>query len=130
MVPTPGETILMLQAFSDTSSVVTATSIRHWIDKDPVLLVVRRMVLHGWRTQMNEQFKPYECWKSELSVEDGCILCGNCVMVSPPGRAPIIKILPNGHPGVSQMKSLARSVVWWPGLDAELEAKVSSSSTS
>eukprot|EP00731_Ephydatia_muelleri_P017482 Em0010g580a len=70
-VPTPGDTILMLQAFSDMSSVVTATSIQRWTDKDPVLLVVRRMVLHGWRAQSNEQFKPYECRKSELSVEDG-----------------------------------------------------------
>ena len=70
-VPTPGDTILMLQAFSDMSSVVTATSIRRWTDKDLVLSVVRRMVLHGWRTQSNEQFKPYECRKSELSVEDG-----------------------------------------------------------
>ena len=47
-------------------------------------------------------------------------------MVSPPGMAPIIKILHDGHPGVSQMKSLARSAVWWPGLDAELKAKVKS----
>ncbi|KAL5516094.1 hypothetical protein EMCRGX_G001364 [Ephydatia muelleri] len=125
-VPTPGDTILMLQAFSDMSSVVTATSIRRWTDKDPVLSVVRRMVLHGWRTQSNEQFKPYECRKSELSVEDGCILWGSRVVVLPPGRVPIIKILHDGHPGVSRMKSLARSVVWWPGLDAELEAKVKS----
>eukprot|EP00731_Ephydatia_muelleri_P000397 Em0001g397a len=62
-------------------------------------------------------------WKSELSVEDGCILWGSRVVVPPPGRVPIIKILHDGHPGVSRMKSLARSVVWWPGLDAELEAK-------
>eukprot|EP00731_Ephydatia_muelleri_P000099 Em0001g99a len=122
-VPVPGDTILMLQAFSDMSSVVTATSIRRWTDKDSVLSVVRRMVLHGWRTQSNEQFKPYECRKSELSVEDGCILWGSRVVVPPPGRVPIIKILHDGHPGVSRMKSLARSVVWWPGLDAELEAK-------
>ena len=37
-----------------------------------------------------------------------------------------MKMLHEGHPGVSRMKSLARGVVWWPGLDAELEAKVKS----
>ena len=58
------------------------------------------MVLHGWRTQSNEQFKRYECRKSELSVEDGCILWGSRVVVPPPGRVPIIKILHDGHPGV------------------------------
>ena len=58
--PAPEDTILMLQ---DLNSVVTASSIRFWTDKDPVLSVVRRMVLHGWRAQTSEQFKPYECRK-------------------------------------------------------------------
>ena len=105
-VPTPGDTILMLQAFSDTSLVVTVTSIRRWTHKDPVLRVVRRMVLHGWKTESNEQCKPYECRKSELSVEGGCILWGSRVVVPPPGRVPII--LYDGHLGVTRMKSLAR----------------------
>ena len=40
--------------------------------------------------------------KSELSVEDGCILWGSRVVVPPPGRVPIIKILHDGHPrGIS-----------------------------
>ena len=29
-------------------------------------------------------------------------------------------------PGISRMKALARSVVWWPGLDVELDNKVKS----
>ena len=57
-VPTPSDTILMLQDFLDRNSVVTDSSIRRWTDKDSVLFVVRRMVLHGWRMQTNEQFKP------------------------------------------------------------------------
>ncbi|KAL5516533.1 hypothetical protein EMCRGX_G001893 [Ephydatia muelleri] len=83
-VPTPGDTILMLQAFSDMSSVVAYSSL--------------------------DRQRP-----------------GALGVVPPPGRVPIIKILHDGHPGISRMKSLARSVVWWPGLDAELKAKVKSS---
>ena len=29
-----------------------------------------------------------------------------------------------GHPGASWMKSIARGVVWWPGIDAEIVTKV------
>ena len=47
-------------------------------------------------------------------------------MVPPPGRAPILKLLHEGHPGISSMNALASSVEWWPGLDAGLENKVKS----
>ena len=81
------------------------------------------MVLHGWKTQTDEQFKPYECRYSELSIDDGCILWGGHVVVPPPGRAPVIKMLHEGHPGVSRRESLASSVMWWPRLDAELKPR-------
>jgi len=34
--------------------------------------------------------------------------------------------LHQGHPGVSRMKSLARSFVWWPGMDKAIAEKVKS----
>ena len=125
-VPIPGETVLMLQMLSDADSVVTATAIRKWTNTDPLLSMVRRMVLQGWESQLDPEFKPYMQRRYELSVHNGCVLWGSRVVVPPPGRAPILKLLHEGHPGIARMKALARSVVWWPGVDAELENKVKS----
>ena len=33
-------------------------------------------------------------------------------------------ILHDGHPGITKMKQLARSIVWWPRIDAHIETKV------
>ena len=42
----------------------------------------------------------------------------------PLGREKLLNELHQGHPGISQIKSLARSLVWWPNIDKELEAHI------
>ena len=51
-------------------------------------------------------------------------LVGNRVIVPPPGRPAVMEELHDGHPGICRMKGLARSHVWRPGMDTDLEAKV------
>ena len=43
---------------------------------------------------------------------------------SPLGRNLLLQELHETHPGGSQMKSLARGYIWWPGLDLDLENEV------
>ena len=38
----------------------------------------------------------------------------------------VLELLHDTHPGMERMKRLARSYVWWPGLDTEIEGKVKS----
>ena len=67
----------------------------------------------------------YRC-RSELSIIDGCILFGYRVVVPPQGREKLLEELHFSHPGITRMKSLARSYVWWPSIDAKIELKVRS----
>ena len=121
-VPIPGETVLLMSALQ--SSPVTANQIRQWTTRDPLLAKVRDFILRGWRDTSENSLKPFQQRKNELSVESGCILWGNRVVVPPLGRKQVIDELHEGHPGISRMKSLARSFVWWPGMDNDLEEKV------
>jgi len=106
---------------------VKAAQVRQWTERDPVLSKVKTYLLQGWPSVVDsEELEPYANRKTELSLQDGCIFWGARVVVPPPGRWQIVEELHETHPGVSRMKSLARSYVWWPKMDLDLENKVKS----
>ena len=127
-VPQPAETILLMERLE--ASLVTAAKIRIWTDKDPVLAKVRKYVLQGWPERVEaKEMAPYFQRKEELSTEEGCILWGARVVMPPPLQAQVLDEIHEGHPGCGRMKSFARSYVWWPALNSELEERVKSCST-
>ena len=121
-VPLPGDTVLVLDRLSATP--VSVSQIRTWTSRDPLLSRVRDFIQQGWPQSVDTSFRPFHSRRSELSVQDGCLLWGSRVVIPPQGRALIMEEFHETHPGVSRLKSLARSYVWWPGMDSDLEEKV------
>ena len=109
------------------ASPVDAAKVKLWTTRDPVLSQVLQFVLYGWPLSVEEEaLKPYFVRREELSVHAGCLLWGSRVVIPPQGREEVLNVLHESHPGIVRMKSLARSYVWWPKMDARLEEKVKS----
>ena len=82
---------------------------------DPILSRVFEYTKYG---HASSEFKQYETRKHELTIQSNW---GIRVIVPPSLRNSVLQELHCGHPGMTRMKSLARSHVWWPGLDKEVE---------
>ena len=115
------------------NSPVSEAEVRAETRKEPVLSVVLDKVLNGWKEgsiSVKEELKQYYLRRDELSIEGGCILWGNRVVIPKTLRERVLVELHEVHMGISRMKSLARSFVWWTGMDKEIEDKARHCSTS
>lgn len=108
---------------------VQASDIALATKEDLVLKKVFEYVQKGWPKQIPECLKPYFTKRNELSIEEGCLYRGIRVIVPTKLRNKILQELHKGHQGMVRMKALARSHVWWPTIDTQLEESVKSCSS-
>ncbi|KFD67385.1 hypothetical protein M514_20421 [Trichuris suis] len=100
---------------------VTSRMIREETAKDPWLQKVIRCLSRGWPKVRAPRLEPFYNRRQSLSITDGCLLFADRVVVPERLQGTVTTQLHSDHPGIVRMKALARSVVYWPGLDRQIE---------
>ena len=101
---------------------VTSQKIQQYTQQDPVLSKALSYTLKGWLSQVPKVLQPYYTKLAELSVEEGCLLWGRRLIITQRLQEVISQELHREHMGIARMKALARSHVWWMGIDKDLES--------
>ena len=80
---------------------VTAEQIQRTTRQDPILSQVYRFVQDGWPRQVEDNYKPFFKCKNELSIEAGCLLWGNRVILPEKFKSTLLEELHQNHPRAS-----------------------------
>ena len=105
---------------------VTSQMLSKATSTDPLLSKVRGYVQKGWPSHVSEDLKPYFNRKLELTLQANCLMWGIRVIIPAKLQQRVLSEQHIDHPGISRMKALARSHVWWPNLDRNIETLVKS----
>lgn len=95
-------------------------------EKDDMLSQVKKFLIEGWPASVkkvqNSNFNRM-FWEKrlELSLINGCILYQHRVVVPESLRQEVLKMLHRSHLGVFKTKGIAKSFVWWPKINQDLE---------
>ena len=108
---------------------VSQNQLRNETKADPLLSQVLLFTKSGCPSTISTELKPFFTKRTKLTVQNNCLMWGIRVIVPESLKEKVLAELHTSHPGMSRMKSLARSHIWWPHLDEDIETLCKSCSS-
>ena len=94
---------------------------------DPELSPLREIIYSGWpgkQKQVPVPLRKYWAYRDELSIENGLVLKGERVIIPESQRDDILEKIHQAHQGVAKCQLRAKSCVFWPNINKDIEARV------
>lgn len=106
--------------------------LRESTNNDIELQKLITQVIDGWPTLKQHvpyELRPYWDYRDEISVYDGIVFKGERIIIPKSMQNEILHLVHYSHQGMVKSKQLARDVVYWKGLNKQIEDIVSKCST-
>ena len=99
---------------------------------DPTLCALRDTINQGWpdkRRNVRANLRHYWPMRDLLSTEDDLIIMSERIVIPSTMQQSILEDIHAGHQGVTKSQLLAKSVVYWPDINRNIEEFVQSCET-
>lgn len=104
---------------------VNNAEVRKATQEDAELSEVIEIVKNNsWTKKPSDELRPYYQKREELYVDHGILMWGHRLVIPKSLRAKMLSEIHTGHFGIQRCKNMARSFVYWPGIDKEIERMV------
>ena len=127
--PTPDNSDLdLIQLLhSPLEAIVSLQDLQQASEQDPVLSQLRTFIHSGWppASGLPDSLAPFRRFKDELFCwNDHCVARGHRTVIPSALQPRVLSMAHEGHLGIVKVKQRCREVVWWPGIDGDVEAMV------
>ena len=92
--------------------------------EDDELVLLKHAITEGWPSTIKEVpnvLQPYWTFHEELTVEYSLVLKVTRIVIPNKKHEAVLKLIHEGHLGLSKSKLCAKDTVYWPGLNDQLE---------
>ena len=99
---------------------------------DPALTDLVHNVQNGWPAKKSNVpigAQPFWNYRDEVTYHHGILFKGNRVIVPASMRTTLLKLVHASHLGVDRCKRRAQDVIFWPGMNAEIEDLINNCTT-
>ncbi|CAK1579475.1 unnamed protein product [Parnassius mnemosyne] len=106
--------------FVQQSLLLNYNEVKNQTARDPILSKVINYIRDGWPGECNIK-GPFLNRKNELYEEIGCVMWGHRLVVPEACKEKVLSMTHEPHMGIVKSKAIARSYVWWAGVDEAVE---------
>jgi transposase InsO family protein len=101
--------------------------IKEETSKDGTMQTLVKIISEGWPSHKDHlPSSLYSLWnyREEITVIEGVVFKGNKIFIPPLLRDDVLKKIHQSHMGVGRSKQQARELVFWPGINKDIESVV------
>ena len=121
-MPTIPDLNLEVSALELNASPSKLENIRQDSECDPQMLMLKELIIQGWPKDMKQcplPLRSYWNYRDELSIVDGIVVKGSCIIIPTKYRPDLLNLLhDDSHLGIDKCIQHAKGSIYWPNRTA------------